>query len=60
MEPDATANYHSNLYVKGLPLDADEDQLVSLFGEHGDVQSVRIFRSMQAGDVVTHITNIFI
>lgn len=38
---------HSNLYAKGLPLDVDEDQLMSVFGKHGHVQSVRIFRSNQ-------------
>ena len=41
------SSHHSNLYAKGLPLDADEDQLMSVFGEHGHVQSVRIFRSNQ-------------
>ena len=42
---------HSNLYARGLPLDADEDQLASLFGEHGSVQSVRVFRSNQVGKI---------
>ena len=38
---------HSNVYVRGLPLDIDESLLTSLFQPHGSVQSVRIFRSNQ-------------
>ena len=41
----------SNCYVRGLPLDVDEAMLSSLFEPFGSVQSVRIFRSNQVGDI---------
>ena len=35
---------HSNVYVKGLPLECDEQTLGSLFQPHGTISSLRLFR----------------
>lgn len=35
---------HSNVYVKGLPLECDEQTLSSLFQPHGTISSLRLFR----------------
>lgn len=38
---------HSNVYIRGLPLQVNETLLTSLFQQFGSVQSIRIFRSNQ-------------
>ena len=42
-----TAPNHSNLYVRNLPQEADENLILTLFQPYGSVESVRIFRSSQ-------------
>lgn len=43
----SSSSGHSNVYIRGLPLEVTESLLVSLFQQFGSVQSVRIFRSSQ-------------
>lgn len=42
-----TTNDHTNVYIRGLPLHADEALLSVLFCPFGPIESVRIFRSNQ-------------
>ena len=35
---------HSNVYVKGLPLECDESTLLSVFQTHGNIGSQRLFQ----------------
>ncbi len=46
-----TTNDHTNVYIRGLPLHADEALLSVLFCPFGPIESVRIFRSNQVRSI---------
>lgn len=46
-ESRSSANNWTNLYVKNIPVEWDEDALSKLFGEHGEITSLKIMRGVE-------------